>query len=223
MKISHLLHKRNLFLLAIIIIATLTISSDALYQKIENIMQYTESIIYQFPIYGMLLFTILAIISAMLAFYSSAILVPIGIYAWGATGCFVLLLIGWILGGILSFLIGYSFGRTLAIKLIGNSQFAHLENYIGQHAKFIHILLFQAALPSEVPGYLLGALRYHFPHYLLALVIAELPYAIGTVFLGTSFLQRNITLILLLGVIAIIISTYLHSLFRKNIKLNNKS
>lgn len=205
----------------IIIAATLVVSSDNLYHIFENIIKFTESIIYQFPTAAMLLFVILAMASAMLAFYSSTILVPIGVYTWGTTGCFILLRIGWILGGILSFGIGYNYGRTVATKLVGDSRFANFNNYIDRHAKFIHILLFQAALPSEVPGYLLGALRYQFSYYLMALAIAELPYAIGTVFLGANFLQRNSVGMLLLGTVAILASSWVYLVFRKHVKLAN--
>ncbi len=223
MRTNHLFHTRSLILGAIIIAAAVIVSSDSLYEKIEYIIRYAESIIYQYPVYGVLLFVALAIVSAMLAFYSSAILVPIGVYAWGATECFILLWIGWILGGILSFYIGYNYGRSVAVKLIGNSRFTNFENFFGQNAKFAHILLLQTALPSEIPGYLLGALRYHFPSYLMALAIAELPYAIGTVFLGANFLQRNSVTIILIGIFVIIASTWIYLTFKKVVHIENNT
>jgi hypothetical protein len=41
------------------------------------------------------------------------------------------------------------------------------------------VLLFQVAMPSEVPGYMLGIARYQFLNYILILGMVELPFAIG--------------------------------------------
>ena len=60
---------------------------------------------------------LLATASAMLAFLSSAIIVPIGVYAWGSVNCFLLLWIGWLLGGVLTYAIGYTLGRPVAVRV----------------------------------------------------------------------------------------------------------
>lgn len=215
MTVRHLFDKRSLILGAIIIGAVFITTSDVLYEKSEAIIVWTETIISRFPTYGILLFVILAMASAMLAFYSSAILVPIGVYTWGAAVCFVLLWVGWLLGGMLSFLIGSYLGRSVTHKLIGKERLAKFEEQVSRHAKFIHILLFQAALPSEIPGYVLGTLHYRFSFYFAALALTELPYALGTVYLGTSFLERNYTAFLILGIGALIVSAGLYRLYRQ--------
>lgn len=211
---------RILILGLIIFISILVVSSDYLYEKIILAIKYTESIIYEFPLYGILLFVLLAMASAMLAFYSSAILVPVGVYAWGSIECFFLLWIGWVLGGILSFGIGSYLGRSITIKLFGDSYVEKFDEYIYKHAKFIHVVIFQAVLPSEIPGYILGSLKYRFSYYLTALMIVELPYAIGTVALGSSFLQRNTIIIFIIGLGTIIVSIWGYILFKKHIHIN---
>ena len=212
---SHAYRRHILFLGIIIIVAGFIAGSDALYTKSEEILAASEAIISRFPLLGMLLFILLAMVSAMLAFFSSAILVPIGVYAWGSITCFLLLWIGWLLGGVASFGIGRYLGRPVASKLIGETRIAHFEKQLGRHARFIHILLFQAALPSEIPGYVLGALRYRFSLYLLALAIVELPYALGTVYLGTRFLERDIVLLLLIGFGGVMVCTFAYHLYRR--------
>ena len=215
MTIKILYHKRIILLAFIIIAAYLIVNSEALYNKSEEIIIFSENIISQFPFFGMLVFVLLAIISAMLAFYSSAILVPIGIYTWGTTVCFLLLLIGWLLGGILTFTIGYYLGRPVTSKLIGEKHYSIFEEQFRKHTKFISVLLFQAAVPSEIPGYVLGTLRYRFLFYLVALGITEIPYALGTVYLGSSYLERNNMAIIILGLGAVLMSVYFYSLYRK--------
>ena len=208
-------HRHILFLGIIIIVAGLITGSDTLHTRIEDILAASEAIISRSPILGMLLFVLFAMVSAMLAFFSSAILVPIGVYAWGSITCFVLLWIGWLLGGVTSFCIGRYLGRPVASKLIGEARFSRFEKQLGRHARFIHILLFQAALPSEVPGYVLGTLRYRFSLFLLALAIVELPYALGTVYLGTRFLERDIVLLILIGFGGVMVATFAYHLYRR--------
>jgi len=215
MSTGHAYHRHILFLGIIIIVAGWITGSDTLHTKIEDILVASETIISRFPLLGMLLFVLLAMVSAMLAFFSSAILVPIGVYAWGSITCFVLLWIGWLLGGVTSFGIGRYLGRPVASKLIGETRLTHFEKQLGQHARFIHILLFQAALPSEVPGYVLGTLRYRFSLFLLALAIVELPYALGTVYLGTRFLERDIVLLMLIGFGGVMVATFAYYFYRK--------
>jgi uncharacterized membrane protein YdjX (TVP38/TMEM64 family) len=55
------------------------------------------------------------------------------------------------------------------------------------------------AMPSEVPGHLLGLLRYRFALYLVALGVTEAPYAAATVYLGESFLERRPGALLLIA------------------------
>jgi uncharacterized membrane protein YdjX (TVP38/TMEM64 family) len=198
-----------------IILAGLFTASDTLHNSMEEIIVWTEGQISQAPILGMVAFVGLAMLSAMLAFFSSAVFAPIGVYAWGKAGCFALLWLGWLLGGIVSYCIGRFFGRSVAGMLVDEEKIAGWERELGERARFIHVLLFQAAVPSEIPGYVLGILRYPFLRYLAALAITELPYAIATVYLGESFLKGESTLFILLGVAAIVLGVFLLKVVRR--------
>ena len=213
---SHSYRLRLVLLGIIIILAGFISSSDTLHTRSEEIIAAAEAIISGSPVLGMLLFVLLAMVSAMLAFFSSAILVPIGVYTWGSITCFLLLWVGWLLGGVTSFCIGRYLARPVAARLVGTERLSRFESQLGNHAKFLHILLFQAALPSEVPGYVLGIMRYRFGVFLLALAIVELPYALGTVYLGNRFLERDIVLFMLIafgGVLVYSITNYLYRRF----------
>jgi uncharacterized membrane protein YdjX (TVP38/TMEM64 family) len=176
---------------ALVIGAGLVAASDVLHGRIAELVSLSESVISRSPLAGMIIFVLLAAASAMLAFFSSAILVPVGIYAWGAVVCFFLLWLGWLIGGVLSFAVGRYLGYTVAAAIIGERRMAEFRRRVGRRHRFVHILLFQAAVPSEIPGYLLGSLRFSFWVYLGALALAELPYAFATVYVGASFLERD--------------------------------
>ena len=82
------------------------------------------------------------------------------------------------------------------------------ENRISSRAPFGLVLLFQLAMPSEVPGYVLGIARYQFLKYILILGMVELPFAIGTVYLGASFLQQRSFLLFTIGAAGIALTTW---------------
>jgi uncharacterized membrane protein YdjX (TVP38/TMEM64 family) len=206
MKIRDAFNRHILLLGMLIIIAGLIAATETLLDKSHEIIVLVESVIAGYPVLGKVLFVLLALASAMLAFFSSAILTPIGIYAWGTVETFILLWIGWLLGGMASFLVGRYLGRSVVSVLLGESRLSSWEKEVGRHTKFIHILLFQAAVPSEIPGYVLGILRCRFALYLAALAIIELPFALGTVFLGESFLKGESLLFITIGAGTILLS-----------------
>jgi uncharacterized membrane protein YdjX (TVP38/TMEM64 family) len=61
------------------------------------------------------------------------------------------------------------------------------------------ILLLQLAIPSDLAGYVFGLIRCPFPPFAVALAFAEVPYALGAVFFGVSFVQRRLVPLLILG------------------------
>lgn len=215
MKIRDAFNRHILLLGMLIIIAGLVAGTETLLDKSHEIIKLAESAITGYPVLGRLLFVLLAMVSAMLAFFSSAILTPIGVYAWGPVNTFVLLWIGWLLGGMTAFLVGRYLGRSAVSILLGESRLSSWETQMGRHTKFIHILLFQAAVPSEIPGYVLGILRYRFVLYLAALAITELPYALGTVYLGESFLKGESVLLVGIGAGIILLSVIAFQVLRR--------
>ena len=194
---------------ALILAAGLVAGSDALHTRSEELVLWAEHSISKAPLLGKAVFVLLAMISAMVAFFSSAVLAPVAVYAWGKGTCLALLWLGWLLGGIASFTIGRIFGRSVASIIVGEERIARWENQISERTRFVHILFFQAAVPSEIPGYVLGVLRYRFGLYVTALAITELPYALATVYLGESFLRGDSAVFVLLGVAAIGVAVFL--------------
>jgi uncharacterized membrane protein YdjX (TVP38/TMEM64 family) len=173
--------------------------SDILHAWLLDWVKWAGVIIEDRPVLGKVLFVGLAAVSAIAAFVSSAVVVPVAVLAWGKTVSLLLLWTGWTLGGITAYGVSRFLGRHVVRRLVSDSLIETYEKWIPRSAPFGLILLFQTALPSEVPGYLLGLARYPFRKYLAALVISELPYAIATIYLGEGFLQRRVVLLLSIG------------------------
>jgi hypothetical protein len=94
---------------------------------------------------------------------------------------------------------------------------AKYERQISARATFPSILLFQIAVPSEIPGCILGALRYPFGKYLGARALAEVPFAIGAVYLGDTFVRRQYAGLTIVAIIGIGLSALALYLLHKRI------
>lgn len=171
---------------------------------IDAALGWGREVIARHAVSGMAVFVLLAALSAMLAFFSSALLVPVAVAAWGTLATLTLLWLGWIAGGLAAYTLARTLGRPVVARLASAERLAYFEGRIGARARWWMILLLQLGVPSEIPGYLCGTIRYPFAGYLAALALGELPYAVGAVYLGESFVQRNAILfvaVLLAGAI----------------------
>ena len=186
-------------------------------------MSASEHLIQQHRVLGAYLFLALAALSAMMAFISAVIIIPIAVYTWGPVITVVLLWSGWILGGILAYSIARFFGRRAIQWLTAEVGLKRIESYINEKTPFSLVLLFQLALPSEIPGYLLGLVKYPIKSYLLALACAELPYALATVLLGDSFLNKRAYIILSAGLLMIAFSYFAINKLQQIIEANQLS
>lgn len=180
--------------------------SDALHEAILDLFSVVEQAVRARPFAGVLFFLVGAALSALLAFFSSAVLVPIAIQTWGKPASMLLLWIGWTVGGIVAYSIGRHLGRPMVRWFTSEAALDRFTSRISSRAPFGLVLLFQLALPSEVPGYALGLLRYPLSKYLLALGLTELPISIGTVYLGATFLERNVFMLVGIGIAGALLS-----------------
>jgi len=188
--------RRVALLVAVMVMAGVAASSADLHHRIVHAIELSEPVITGHPVAGALLFVGLAALSAVLVFFSSVLLVPFGVHAYGELTCFLLLWTGWFLGGALAYLIGRQVGWPLARWLLSERVAEQYQARLPATQPFLTVLLLQTALPSEAAGYLCGLLRVPPLAYLGALAVAELPYALGTVLLGTAFFEREYRVLL---------------------------
>ena len=194
----------------------LVTSFAELHAWLISLLPAAEAIIREQAVLGVVVFIVFAALSAMLAFVSSAVIVPVGVYVWGKAASLLLLWVGWILGGVTAYTLSRYFGRTVVQVLLPRPLIERYENLIPRRASFGFVLLLQLALPSEVPGYLLGLMRYHFWRYIAALALAELPYALATIYLGAGFIERRTYLLIGVGIaVAVFGGVALHALHRQ--------
>lgn len=212
------LWRRVLVLGLLVGLVALAVTSDVLHGTLMGLLALTERAIAASPVAGAVCFVGFAALSGVLAFFSSAVVVPVAVHAWGPAPAALLLWLGWVLGGATTYAIGRYLGRPLVARLARRG-LSRYERVITRDAPFGLVVLFQLAAPSELPGYLLGLVRYSFPRYLAVVAAAELPYAIGTVVLGDSFLERRLLPFILLGVLALGLSAWAYARLRRQLHL----
>ena len=211
----HRLRKRLTVLGLLVVVVAVLASSDPLFAWMNRLIVDAEPFLLRHSFAGAIVFAGLAAVSAFLAFFSSTLLVPIAVHAWGEVATIALLWGGWMVGGSVAYGIGRSLGRPVARSLAGEDRLGYYEARIGRGAPFGLILLLHLALQSEIPALVLGLLRYPFRRFIMALALAEIPYALGVVYGSRFFLERQIGLLLLASAVAIALAAWaVHRLHR---------
>jgi len=199
--------RRRVLLLALAVALLVLIArADVLHDALRGLTELATPIMRAHSTLGAIVFVLLSALSAMLAFFSGAVLVPVAVQVWGLGGTIALLWSGWIAGGALAYVLARVAGRPLVQRLVPADAFARYEARISRHAPLGLVVLFQLSVPSEVPGYVLGLARYPWPRYLLALALGELPWAVLTVLLGTTLMARETKVLLATGAVAVVLA-----------------
>jgi len=188
--------------------AALLLSIDAVYETLQRVLSAAEPLIAAHPALGAVVFVALAAVSAILAFFSSALLLPAAVFAWGNGLTLVLLWLGWLLGGIATYALGHALRRPEREASRTSGQFLYYLRRLRGDVTFVLVLLLCLALPSEVPGYLCGYLGVRLRTYVAALALAELPYAVGAVLLADGVVNRHVGWLVAVGLVGAVLSLY---------------
>ena len=201
-------------LVAVVVVLVLLSYSETFRGLLDSITLWAKDLMAANPLLGALIFFLFSMLSAMLAFATSAALVPPANLVFGKLVTFLLLWGGWLAGAVVAYLIG-SLARPLLIRLGYKEKIEKYEEYVSRRMKFWMVLLFCFAVPSEIPGYVLGGVHYSFWRFVIAMAVTEAIYALGVVFAGESLLADNpLPLIFILGAL-ILIGAGAGMLFRK--------
>jgi uncharacterized membrane protein YdjX (TVP38/TMEM64 family) len=186
------------------LLLTLLLYSDIFKNLLAEATGWATDLINAHPVTGAVVFVLFSALSAMLAFTSSAVLVPPANLVWGKLITFVLLLGGWIMGAVAAFGIG-RLAHPLMIRLGYKETLDRYRQFVSRRMKFWAVLVFCIAVPSEVPGYLFGGVHYPFWKFVTAIAIAESIYALGLVMAGESLVAaKPLPLLALIGILIVL-------------------
>ena len=203
-----------IFVLVIILVAVFW-GSKTVENYFQNIIGYVTNYMSNEK-WVVVIFVALAVLSVMLVSFSSIWLVPIALALWGNLLTLAILLGGWLLGSIFSYLVGKYAGYPIVRKIISEEKINHYSSvFLQARESFSLIILSRFVLPSEIPGYLLGMAKYPFFKYLLATAISEIPYAFVTVYFIDAVLRKNAIALLVWGIIWVFFALLMVRMYRK--------
>jgi len=212
---NHYFKRRLIISLVIVIIAVVFWSSTELQKIFSDSTLFTGQYLGQHPFMGIMAFWAISALSAIISPFSSVPLVPIIAVIWGNTSTFFLLLLGWLSGSVISYFLGSSTGYVLAQKIFSPKKAGYYKQELSAQANFLTVLVFRLAMPTEIAGYALGAIKYNFVKYLIATAIAETPFALIVVYSGEALVEANKIKFIFFVFLALILTSAMAYLFKK--------
>lgn len=197
----HIISRRNLLILAAALLAGFAFWYFRDLQDIyDSLLNYFTAVAEINRFLAGVFFFLLATFSAVLTFFSSTPVIPIAVEIFGRGLTLVLIMGGWLLGGIIAYWIFY-YLRHFFSKFKIFKQAEHYEQKLIGRTEFPLILLFRLAIPAEIGSYALGLLRFPFWKYVLITFLGELPFAVIALYSNTAFVERKP--LVFVGVLAI--------------------
>jgi len=188
----------RLFAVIVVVVTLLWLSAELQAAFVEA-LEFGSAFVERHPLASRVVFVLLAAVSAILMFFSSAALVPVAVYAWGAGETVVLLLLGWFLGGHLAYAIGRFLGRRVAEHFVAARELDRCADLLSARMSVVEVALIKTLLPAEAPSIVLGVLRYPYVKLVPVLLLSELPFALWSVYLGQALVEdRRLVFVLML-------------------------
>jgi len=197
----------RLFAYLFLFISAFALLTYGLRNELWAVVVWMGETIREAPVWGAVVFFFASACSVLFLFLSSVLLVPSAILAWGKWLTFFILAAGWLCGWMATYAIGRFFRDRAFVEKKLNEQ--HIRNSIFLSGKlpFSLVLIIVSSLPAEIVGYALGAVRYPFRLFFLALALVEIPFAFLLVFIGESFFLENVGL--LIGLLVLLLGIFL--------------
>ncbi|HEY4499046.1 MAG TPA: VTT domain-containing protein [Candidatus Paceibacterota bacterium] len=198
--------------IALTVFVIVVASSVYLQAALLELIEYFDEFAHAHPVLGPVLFLLLAVSSVLLGPFSSIPLMPFAIVAWGIPITFAYTLVGWFIGGYLSYLIGNYAGKPFVAWLVGEEKLERWLSPLRHGLPFYLMLLFRLAMPAET-GYAFGLIGYSMRKYLLIVFLAEVPFALLGVYAGEAFLENGWVTFVSLVFAALVLVTIAYRLF----------
>lgn len=197
--------------------------STALQEEYGQLVTFFENHVADRPVLSVLIFIVLTILSVMFFFFSSVFFVPVAVSVWGGLTTTILLLFGWLLGAVFSYLIGRFAGYPILQRFISNKKLDYFHHLFSKNSSLLSVFLLRFTLPSEIPGYVLGILRFNFTKYFWITLLAEIPYAFVTVYAFDAILRKDpLILGLIIGIWLIAVAILVKLIYREVQKSKNQ-
>lgn len=172
---------------------------DSVSALIEGNHEEVRNQIDELGFWGPLLILALAVLHAVV-FYPAEIVDAAAGYAYGFFPALALVMFGWLLNGIVCWVIGQSIARPLLDRWFGVERFERVEKTIERGGATLLIAMrLIPILPFSIVSYAAGAARVPLPRFLWTTVVGYLPITAISVYFGTRLEGLSITDPLVIG------------------------
>jgi uncharacterized membrane protein YdjX (TVP38/TMEM64 family) len=189
--------KRIIGFSIVIALAILFFYSLTLQKNIFYLISRLGFIVQQNHVIGIAIFVIITALGIILSPFSGVPLIPVAITAWGKWIAGILVLTGWMIGAAITYLLGRSALYPLLKLLIPLKKLEYYRKLISGKVTFGLVVLFRFAMPVEVPGYVLGIIKYPLKKYMFASLISFIPFSIFMIYASHAFLSQNVSLFII--------------------------
>lgn len=212
------MNKRTFILFFIaIFIAFLFWYSNTLQDTFFITTDYLKELAFRNHFLAVLLFLGTSVLGALISPFTNIPLVPIAMLIWGPLITTMLLLAGWLMGGIFSYIIGRYFGYEVISFFIPKERINEWGRVVKENMNFLTGLLVRLTFPAEL-GYAFGIIHFPFFSYLFITFLSELPFAIISVYASEAVLSGDsIKFLSLIGLLFVIIFIAFRITRRKSI------
>jgi uncharacterized membrane protein YdjX (TVP38/TMEM64 family) len=212
------LKKRILIALGAIILAAIFLSSLELQRVFYSSLQQVADFIEARKTLGILVFVFFGSVSVLLSPFSSVPLVPVAIQVFGTIPTIAFLVVSWMIGDIAAYFIGLSLIRAVTTRFVADEKVNFYRRKIPQGARFWFVLLFRLAIPAEITGYTLGAIKYQFRKYLLACFLSDVPFALLIVYSSEALIDKQFILFVSLAAFAVLFISVFFIILRRRLQ-----
>jgi len=174
--------KRNVYLgVAIIFILFIIVS-----YFVENNLDLLKTFAKQYSYFGLIIFILILILETIFIPISAIPFIPIISNSYGIFTSVIVILFGWVAGGVIAFAVSRKFGKPFIRKIIPLERIEEYENLIPEHKKFLSLILIRFFVPFDVVNYLLGLFtKINLKTFFLSTLISTIPLTLILVYIGT--------------------------------------
>ncbi len=135
-------------------------------------------------------------------------LIPVAATLLGPLPTALLSIVGWTLGGGISFLIARHIGRPVIERFVSFEKLDAITDRIPQDARFITIIFLRLTLPVDLVSYALGFSKsIGFWEYIVATFIGVIWFSFAFAYMGDALLNQNVILLVEVGAASLLVFT----------------
>lgn len=211
------MNKRFILLLVVaVVVGVLFGYSSMLQGEFYQIVEFFKELVARDERTAMMVFVLLSALTALISPLTNIPLVPFAVALWGSELTVVLILLGWLLGDIVAYIIGRYLGYATISYIFSREHIDGWSGVVKKHTNFTRALFARFVFPAEL-GYAFGIIKYNFSHYLAITFLAELPFALVSAYASEAVLAGDmIKFLWLTGVLFAIIFLAFRSLHKKS-------